>query len=140
MKRLYLCLFLASLCPALASASSMAYVQGKVVDANTGRPIAGVHVSVKSPAGEASAVSGSDGFYMLWDAPIGQATLSFSREGFAQSAGTVCLRPGSTNTATIDLYDRLGGSAGRAEFAQWQQLTRAMQLDQTSNATWLGPC
>lgn len=140
MKRLYLCLFLAALCPSLASASGIAYVEGKVLDATTGQPLAGVQVMVKSPSGEATATSGANGFYMLWDAPVGQATLSFSREGFAQSAGVVCLRPGTTNTATISLFDRLGGQSGRAEFAQWRQLSRDLQLDETTNSTWLGPC
>jgi hypothetical protein len=140
MKRFLLSLVVAALCPAMAYASSMAYVEGKVVDANTGQPLAGVQVTVQSPSGTSQAVSNAQGFYMLWDTPIGQATLSFSHEGFTQSAGFVCLHPGATNTSTIGLYDNLARDAGRAEFAQWRRLSRYMVLEETTDATWLGAC
>lgn len=140
MKRFYLCLVLAAMCPALAAASSTAYVEGKVIDASSGRPIPGVQITVQSPRGNVSTVSDSNGFYMLWDAPIGQATLSFSHDGFMQSAGTVCLHPGATDTSTIGLFDRLGGPAGRADYEQWKQLSRTIVLEDTTSTTWLGPC
>ena len=140
MKRFCLCLVLAALCPAFAAASGTAYVEGTVVDAATGHPIAGVNVTVKGPTGSAQAVSDANGFYMVWDAPIGQATLSFSREGYAQSAGTVCLHPGATATSKIGLYDHLGGALGRADYRQWRELTRNITLLDTTGATWLGPC
>ncbi|HEV3155357.1 MAG TPA: carboxypeptidase regulatory-like domain-containing protein [Candidatus Baltobacteraceae bacterium] len=140
MKRFLLCLFLAALSPAIAAASATAYVEGKVIDASTGKPVQGVHVTVQSPTGTAGAVSDRNGFYMVWDAPIGQATLSFSHDGFMQSAGTVCLHPGATDASTIALYDRLGGESSRAEFQQWRSLSRYLLLEDTTNATWLGPC
>ncbi|HZT13227.1 MAG TPA: carboxypeptidase regulatory-like domain-containing protein [Candidatus Baltobacteraceae bacterium] len=140
MRRFLLTLLLAAFCPALALATGPAYIEGSVVNAQTGQPLAGVHVTLQGPAGSAAAVTDSRGFYIVWDAPVGQSRLTFSRDGFEQSAGFICLHPGSTNASPIGLHERLDRQSGMDDYAQWRAFQKYATLRETTNETWLGPC
>ena len=56
-------------------------VTGKVVDAITKAPLAGVTISIQGPSSEATGISGADGNFSM-TAPIGAITLKYSLAGY----------------------------------------------------------
>ena len=67
--------------PSLAAGQGAAVIRGRVTDAATGTPLAGVSVRVEgTPIG---AQTGDDGTYTITGAPAGSRTLSTRRLGYA---------------------------------------------------------
>lgn len=110
--------------------SSTAHIQGRVLDAETGRPLPGAQVRVDgTPLGT---LAGAGGRYILRDVPAGAGAVTASYIGYAEKRITgVEIEPGQTSALDIALVpraiavqgitvsaERERGSVGRALHAQ----------------------
>ncbi|HET6725347.1 MAG TPA: carboxypeptidase regulatory-like domain-containing protein [Gammaproteobacteria bacterium] len=71
---------------------------GYVVEAGTGKPIAGANVSIASSS-KYSATTNSDGYYRLANLPVGPVTVVGSAVGYSAAVTTAVVESGSTATA-----------------------------------------
>ncbi len=71
---------------AFAATGTTGTIQGTVVDAQTGAPIAGVKVNAASPSQAATATTDSHGFYVFNGLDADTYTLSFQLEGYAETS------------------------------------------------------
>jgi TonB-linked SusC/RagA family outer membrane protein len=85
-------------CPALAVAQGTGIIRGRVSDAATGAPLAGVQVRVDGTT--IGAQTGTDGTYTITGAPTGSRSLSARRLGYAQQR--VALTVPEAGNATQD--------------------------------------
>jgi TonB-linked SusC/RagA family outer membrane protein len=76
-------------------------VTGRVVDAATNRPLAGVQVFVP-PTGVGN-LTDQDGRYLLQGVPVGQATVTAQLVGYSQGETTVEVTAGQTVQANLSL-------------------------------------
>src|SRR5450759_799239 len=74
-------------CPALAVGQGTGIIRGRISDAATGAPLAGVQVRVDGTT--VGAQTGSDGTYTITGAPAGSRVLSTRRLGYAPERVTV---------------------------------------------------
>jgi TonB-dependent starch-binding outer membrane protein SusC len=98
-------------------------ITGRIVNANTNRPLAGVQVFVP-PTGIGN-LTDQDGRYLLQNVPAGTVTLTAQLVGFRQGEMAVTVTGGQTTTANLQLAgngDRAGGDRrhgrGRGDPAQ----------------------
>jgi TonB-linked SusC/RagA family outer membrane protein len=77
--------------PSLAVAQGAAVIRGRVTDAATGTPLAGVAVRVEGTT--IGAQTGDDGTYTITGAPAGSRTLSTRRLGYAPQRVAVAVPP-----------------------------------------------
>ena len=102
MKRLQkFILILTCLCaPLAAQAQTTGTVSGRVTDAGTELPLAGVRVSIDATSLET--YTGNDGFYLLSQVPLGDQSLTFSYVGYPSIDQTVVvLADGMTKADAI---------------------------------------
>lgn len=102
MKRLQkFILILTCLCaPLAAQAQTTGTVSGRVTDAGTEFPLAGVRVSIDATSLET--YTGNDGFYLLSQVPLGDQSLTFSYVGYPSIDQTVVvLADGMTKADAI---------------------------------------
>jgi TonB-dependent starch-binding outer membrane protein SusC len=78
-------------------------VTGRVVNATTNRPLAGVQVFIP-PTGIGN-LTDSDGRYLLLNVPAGQATVTAQLVGYKQGEMVVTVTAGATATANIQLAE-----------------------------------
>jgi iron complex outermembrane receptor protein len=74
-------------------------VMGRVVDETTGQPLSGVTVSV----GERSALSGTDGRFIVTAAPAGPQTVRATRIGYREVTRSVTVTLGESVTVDISM-------------------------------------
>ena len=74
---------------------------GRVVDQATGRPVAGVLLSI--PVGDLTALTGSDGSFRLGDLPAGRYVMHSQMLGFAERRDTIEVLAGLVIEATVAL-------------------------------------
>jgi hypothetical protein len=76
--------------PMMAFAGTVGTINGAVVDASTGAPISGVHVTASSPSGRYEATTDAHGYYALTGIAPDTYVVSFQHEGYqAQPQGGV---------------------------------------------------
>lgn len=76
-------------------------ISGRVVDAATGEPLAGVTVRVEGST--ASRVTDDDGRFVFEEVPAGHVTLQATRPGYADASGSVAAEPGQSLRLEIRL-------------------------------------
>lgn len=100
---LFLGLVAVVLSPAAARAQTpaSARIEGRVVDASTGAPIAGVVVHVEDP--RRHEVTHEDGEFHLTQLPRGHYTVTFERVGYASRAVEVSLAVGQSVVLDVEM-------------------------------------
>ena len=86
---------------ALRAQGATGTVRGIVTDSSTGRPVAGVQMTVVGAA--ARAATSETGAYQLTGVPVGRVTVRAQRLGFGAVQRTVDLAAGGTATLDIRL-------------------------------------
>ncbi|MFN7531895.1 MAG: carboxypeptidase regulatory-like domain-containing protein, partial [Gemmatimonas sp.] len=94
-------LLVAAATPALHAQGGTGTVRGTVTDSSTGRPVAGVQMTIAG--GAARAASAENGTYQLTGVPAGRVTVRAQRLGYAAFQRTVDLTAGGTATVDIRL-------------------------------------
>jgi protocatechuate 3,4-dioxygenase beta subunit len=79
---------------------------GRIVDAQSGKPVAGAIISLQ---GQAAAKSDTDGIYAIANLPQGNYRLNINKSGFAEQAKATSVR---------------GGNATREDFSLRKEVTR----------------
>jgi outer membrane receptor protein involved in Fe transport len=105
-RRLLLVAWLGLLLAGNASAQTTGAIAGAVTDAKTGRPIAGVTVSVEGPAieGSRTAVSDAGGAFTVPDLPAGTYALTAATPGYgAYRRGDLAVKESTTLRAQVRL-------------------------------------
>ena len=107
-------------------ATAAGTIHGVVLDATTGRPLAGALVSA---AGLIDAESGADGSFELKDVPVGLSLVAASCPGYRTVTASRDLEPGGTITIELRLPAETAGDALREE---GRAVVRGVQFDSAS--------
>ena len=97
----FLALLLAVVHPARVAAQQSGVIVGRVVDQDSGSPLAGVTVSIVGL--RIGTLSGPDGTFRLTGVPAGERVLLAQRFGLATAARTVTVTPGSPVRVELSL-------------------------------------
>ena len=89
--------------PASGQDASTGRVEGRVVTAEGGAPLADATVGINGSAEPQGTVTGADGHFVLDDLPPGRTTLQVRHVGYVTTSQTVQVRAGQTTRLTIEL-------------------------------------
>ena len=131
-------LLLLALFPASLSAQAgTGRIGGRVLDANTGRPIAGARVAVSGTPVRA-ANSGADGTYLIRDVPAGTHSLTATYIGYgAKTVTGVQVAAGGAATQNITLATEALALAGLTVTAERERGSVSRALDDQRTAVEL---
>src|SRR5258708_5178272 len=76
-------------CPALAVAQGTGTIRGRIIDATSGAPLAGVQVRVEGTS--IGAQTGPDGIYTIGGAPAGAHFVSARRVGYSPNRASLTI-------------------------------------------------
>ncbi len=148
LRRFLLCLTLAFVAvPTLAVAQGTATIRGRVTDAATGAPLAGVQIAVEGAA--VTTQSGATGAYTLTGVPSGSRVLTARRIGYAPERVTVTVAAGAA-AITQDIVLRavaatlsevvvtaLGQTTERRSLGTAQQMVSGADVAQTQRENFV---
>jgi TonB-linked SusC/RagA family outer membrane protein len=133
-------------CPALAVGQGTGIIRGRISDAATGAPLAGVQVRVDGTT--VGAQTGSDGTYTITGAPAGSRVLSTRRLGYAPERIAVTVP--QTGDATQDfalnkvattlnevVVTALGQTAQQRSLGTAQQTVRGADIAETQRENFV---
>ena len=89
--------------PLLAQDASTGRVEGRVVTADDGAPLANATVGIEENAQSTGTVTDTEGGFVLADLPPGRTTLQVRHVGFLTETRRVKVRAGETTRVTVEL-------------------------------------
>ncbi len=106
--------------PGSAAAQASGTIRGTVTEAGTGRPLAGVLVSIRG--GQRGTMTDARGAFVVTNVPVGEAAVRVESIGFRSAEQTTTVVEGQTATLTFELSQSainldeivVTGTAGRA--------------------------
>jgi TonB-linked SusC/RagA family outer membrane protein len=136
--------FLAS--PAALLAQGTGTIRGRITDAASGTPLAGVQVSVDGT--RTGAQSGQDGVYVINAAPAGTQTLTARRVGYSPQHVTVAVGAGASATQNFSMkivpttlnevvVTALGETTAQRSLGTAQQAVKGPEIAQTQRENFI---